>query len=319
MMSRALLFLIVGCVLGAAALPVTAKTSAAPKVAEAEGTLPFQGAARRFVLVAPHPAKGPVPLVVALHETGQTIAAFRRSLHFDAIAEREGIAVVYPEAIDLRWSYGRAIWQPMPTVNGEPADDLGFVTALIDWLVADGIADPTRIYVTGSSRGGLMTYTLACAIPDRLAAAAPLISGMTDLQIEDCRPSREVPLIVLNGNAGFSHSYDGWISDNGRLTSVPETLEFWRRRRGCRDQTYRYLPDRDPKDETRIAVLDYVKCESPAMLRLYRVENGGHTLPSFAPIEKPPADPSWRRSRDMETAEELWAIFRTLSLPSGNG
>lgn len=60
-------------------------------------------------------------------------------------------------------------------------------------------ADPARIYVTGVSRGGHMTYTIACALADRIAGAAPAITGMTDYQRENCRPARPVPLMVVAG------------------------------------------------------------------------------------------------------------------------
>jgi polyhydroxybutyrate depolymerase len=72
----------------------------------------------------------------------------------------------------------------MPTLAGEPVDDTGFIRVLIDALVGKRIADPARIYVAGASRGGLMA--IACALADRIAATAPLITGMTEWQRDDC-------------------------------------------------------------------------------------------------------------------------------------
>ena len=44
----------------------------------------------------------------------------------------------------------------------EGTDDVAFIVKLVDTYVADGTADPRRVYVTGLSNGGAMTMTLAC-------------------------------------------------------------------------------------------------------------------------------------------------------------
>lgn len=48
---------------------------------------------------------------------------------------------------------------------------------MIAQLVVNNKADPSRIYVLGDSRGGLMTYTAMCQLADQIAAAGPLITG----------------------------------------------------------------------------------------------------------------------------------------------
>ena len=164
-------------------------------------------------------------LVVGLNGTGENYHTWSG---FGAVADREGFVTVYPDAIEKRWSYGRPIIAPMPALAGEPVDDTGFIRRLIDDLVGKGIADPARVYVTGSSRGGLMAYTLACALADRIAAAAALITGMTDLQRDDCRPARPVPIMMIAGTSDTSQPYDGMRFATGRLLSVPDTMEFWR-------------------------------------------------------------------------------------------
>jgi polyhydroxybutyrate depolymerase len=147
----------------------------------------------------------PAPLVIVLHGIGGTGENFRTWATFDAVAEREGFVAVYPDAVDTKWSYGRPIEGPMPASGGETVDDVRFVRLLIDDLVEKKIVDPKRVYVTGMSRGALMTFTLACALADRLAAVAAVASGMTDHQREDCRPARPVPIMLIAGTkAAFS-------------------------------------------------------------------------------------------------------------------
>lgn len=261
---------------------------------------------------------GPRPLVIALHGRSQSAKQLREGvgccgLSFDALANREGFAVLYPEAVGLEWSYGRPIMAPMPAIDGEPVDDLGFIRSLIDGLVARQIADPARIYVTGVSRGGLMAFTLACALADRIAAFAPLITGMTDLQRDDCRPARPVPLLVIAGTNDLAQSYDGALARHGRLLSVPETMEFWRAQHGCTGQDIRLLPLREKPFRTTVLRVDWTGCKGNAPVTLYRVQGGGHQVPSLAPSDERTDSRFGPRNRDIETVEELWTFFKATS------
>ena len=53
-------------------------------------------------------------------------------------------------------------------------DDVGFISALIDLMIKDYNMDPNRVYMTGISNGAIMSYRLACEIPHKIAAIAPV-------------------------------------------------------------------------------------------------------------------------------------------------
>jgi polyhydroxybutyrate depolymerase len=285
-------------------------------LAHADEVLTFshQGIARTATIHAPAdlPA-GPAPVVIGLYGHGQTIEHFRDWLHLDATADREHFLVVYPEAVDHDWSYGRPIVNPMPAVGGEPVDDVGFIRRIIDDLIETKRGDPARIYVTGLSRGGLMTYTLACALADRVAAAAAAITGMTEFQREECRPARPVPLMVVAGTNDRVQMYDGWLAPRGRLLSVPETLEYWREQNGCTKQDGREVPHRERADTTRIWLVSWTDCRDGARLQFYRVNGGGHQVPSLSPNSERDAKRFGGRNRDIETADEIWSFVKNFS------
>jgi polyhydroxybutyrate depolymerase len=271
-------------------------------------TIVHQGAARTAVMHRPKGVNEPRPLVVALHGLSGTGASMRPWSGFDAVADREKFTVVYPDAVEKSWSYGRPINLPMPTIGGETVDDVGFIRLLIGELVARKVADPDRIYIAGVSRGGLMAYTLACALADRIAAAAPLIHGMTEYQREDCRPVRPVPILVL---AGTRDSAFGNQGRTGRLLSISETMGFWRTLHGCTRRTPVALPHRDETDATRVEVVTWTGCASGKQIVLYRVIGGGHQLPSLVQHPSPlSVEKFGRRNRDFETAEAVWAFFK---------
>jgi polyhydroxybutyrate depolymerase len=159
--------------------------------------------------------------------------------------------------------------------------------------------------VTGVSRDGLMAYTLACAFADRIAAAVATITGMTEYQRDDCRPARPVPLMVVAGTMDRVQPYDGWLFPRGRLLSVPETLEYWRMQNGCTRQEEKDVPHREASDRTGVWLFRWTDCRDGAGLQLYRVNSGGHQVPSFTPNSEQEARKMGRRNRDIETADEI--------------
>lgn len=289
--------------------------------ADERRSLTHQGVERFYELHIPANAPGATPpvqkraLVISLHGHEQTLDSLRAWLRFEPVADREGFVVALPEALQLKWSYGRPIVAPMPEASGAPADDVGFIRAIIERLAADGIADPARVYAAGLSRGGLMSFTLACAMADRLAGVAPMITGMTEYQIADCKPVRPVPMLVLAGTDDLVQRYDGWIVKNGRLASVPETMEYWRRIHGCTGQRSKPLPDIARNDRSSVGVVTWTGCATEGSLVYYRVFGGGHRLPSFEPPDTGPPGVYGARNRDIETAEEVWSFFKELRLP----
>lgn len=285
--------------------------------AQADGArvLPHQGVERRYHLHVPSAAAapGPKPLVVALHGFTQPVESLRAWLRLDRVADREGFAVAYPEAVEGRWSYSPAGGGvPLPGRGAEEVDDVGFLDALLDALAAEGVADPKRVYVIGNSRGALMAWTLACRRPNRYAAAAPLSSPMREANLAACSPARPVPIVAMAGTADPVQPYDGSPArpPQTRLLSVPETMEFWRRLHGCENQTSRWLPHREDDDPTRIELVEWTDCASGGPVLLYRVVGGGHQPPSFAPNTDEQRRRFGRRGQDVEAAEEIWKAFQ---------
>jgi polyhydroxybutyrate depolymerase len=146
-------------------------------------TFLYQGIERHYVLHKPTDRAGALPLVIALHGLNESVADFRQSWTMDAVASRERFAVLYPLALAGRWAYADSRPVKLPNENGF-VDDIGYLMSLLDKLIAEHIVDPSRIYVSGVSNGGLMAWALACRVPDRLAGVAPIISGMIDRQVE---------------------------------------------------------------------------------------------------------------------------------------
>ncbi len=282
-------------------------------------TLVHQGIVRQYDLHLPSsPAPGPRPLVIALHGLRQSTENLHAWLPLIPVADREGFVVAYPKALEGRWAYWPGARVFVPGQDANEVDDTGFIAAMVQSLVTEGIADPAHTYVTGESNGALMTYTLMCGRPDLFAAAAPLSSGMTEAQVADCHPDRQIPMLAVAGTADPIQSYDGWLPSPpaSRLLSVPETMEFWRRQHGCVGQTIHLLPHRDRDDATRTQRIEWTGCKAGSPVVLYKVTGGGHQPPSYSPNSEDIRRAFGRRGQDIETAEEVWNLFAAAS-PAG--
>jgi poly(3-hydroxybutyrate) depolymerase len=143
-------------------------------------------------------------------------------------------------------------------VHGKAADDVGFISNLLDELVGRKIVDPTRIYVIGDSRGGLMTFEIMCR----------------PIQHEACKPSVAVPILVVAGVNDPIQPHDGWLTEIRRLLSIPETMEFWRQQHGCTGQTRKPLLHRNE-------LWEWSGCKTLNAVKLYRVA-GGDTRSFYA-------------------------------------
>ena len=275
-----------------------------------EQSVSFQGVDRHFLLHLPSHPDGPVPLVVGLPGLGESPEELQASWTLDAVADRERFAVLYPAQLGDRWSYTPARAVKLP--DGTELDDVGFILRLVDQLVAYKIADPARIFVAGVSNGGLMAFTLVCRAPERFAAVAALITGMLEEQAEACHPAKQVPLMMLAGTMDYDQFYDGALGPNYRLMSVPETTEFWRKQRGCLAKQLTVAPVRTAADQTQAVMIDWSRCADPALLRFWRIDGAGHSLPSFRPLSdgEHPERPRGGRSQTIETAEEVWRFFQ---------
>lgn len=252
-----------------------------------------------------------IPLVLALHGGGGTAEGMiRLTQGLDGIAERESFIVAFPAGIDKQWNDGRE-------VNREgDIDDVGFLSTLIDHISEAYAIDPKRVYATGISNGGFMSFRLACELSDRIAAVAPVTAALSEDLYATCSPSQPVSILVINGTddplvpwegatIGFSREGPG----RGQTLSTPDTIAFWVEQNQCATEPDVTLAeDTDPGDGTRVRWEVHDQCDGPTEVVLCAIEGGGHTWPQgwqYLPVGVIGAT-----SQDVEGNEIVWRFFR---------
>lgn len=222
-------------------------------------TMIHAGLTRRGEVFAPATLdrSAPISLLVGLHGRGASGAALQ-STGLDAHAARLNFVMLYPDA-------ATADWEVEPGGAG-PADDLGFLRRLITEATAAFGADPRRVYVTGHSMGGFMSYRVGIELSELVAAIAP-VSGV--LVAPGGAPSTggARPVALLH-----QHAADDAIVPlqgfPGYSLSVKEALEYWARRNGARPSPTAARP------EAGVSAIRYTGGEAPVEGVTYA--GGGH-------------------------------------------
>lgn len=262
----------------------------------------------------------PAPLVLALHgyrkpEDAQFLRETPAELSWprlEALAGEHGFVAIFPAAYRGRWSLAPGLTNDKHD-DGTPIDDVGFLLHLVSTLVHDGIADPTRLYLTGISDGAIMTHRLICRSDAPFAAAAALIGTAHEDHISDCRPPFVPALMQLHGDQDPVLPYDGWIFKIGREVSVPEVMDHWRRLHGCTAQKGEYLDDVDPDDGSTVLRMEWTGCTRDPNVLLFKIKGGGHSVPAMDVPQR--SDPKRRINRDIDTMAEVWRFVSQARRP----
>lgn len=252
----------------------------------------------------------PAPLLIVLHGgggRGQSMETLTRG-GFNTLAERDGFLVVYPNGIDNQWNDGRDV--PSSTAHREDVDDVGFISQLIDHLGADYTLDYGRVYATGISNGGMMSYRLACELDERIVGIAAVAATMPLSYVETCQPGYPLPVMIINGTEDPLVPYEGGEIGFGRFSrdevlSTDETVNFWLTNNVCAaEPTSTIVYDDRPLDNTRARHLVYAACTDGMAVELYSIEGGGHTFPGGRQYFPPGM--IGVTSREIDAAEVIW-------------
>lgn len=267
------------------------------------------------------------PLVLAFHGLHMNSTMMIAMSGFNGASERHGFIVVYADSVGGRWSDG--------TNQAATAADVAYVEAIIERLGKVANIDRRRIYACGISNGGYFTQALACAIPDKIAAAGSVAAPLMEQAARTMQSGKPVPIaFILGSDDPLIPWGDGRVKDLGKLgealglsslgsidssmvrmgglMSVPETIAFWtNHNHSSTTPTASQLPDRDPKDGTRIKREQYGS--GPNEVLLYTIEGGGHTWPGCINLQAI-SGISGNISQDASGSELLWEFFRNHSL-----
>ena len=132
--------------------------------AQTRKTITSEGQKREYLQYAPSDLGSKRPLIISCHGMNQS-AKYQWDMLKDAktLADKEKFVIVLPEGINNGWD-----------ISGDR--DINLIKDLIAQMKKDFDIDEKRVYLSGFSMGGMLTYHAMNKIPDVIAAFAP-ISG----------------------------------------------------------------------------------------------------------------------------------------------
>ena len=262
-----------------------------------DGSITFAGIQRDYILYVPEiytPGEA-VPLILNFH--GYTSNAFEQLNYgdFRPIADTAGFIVVHPMGtVDLlgntHWNVG---W------GTSSVDDLGFTAALIDSLSAKFSINKDRIYSTGMSNGGFMSYHLACELSERIAAIASVTGTMNVNQPATCSPGHPMPVMEIHGTADATVPYTG----NFLFGTTPAAVAYWVTYNNCESTpSITAIPDTDGGDGCTAEHQVYTGGNNGSTVEHFKIINGEHTWPGSA-------FGGLGTNQDIDACNEIWRFF----------
>ncbi|MEE2750152.1 MAG: PHB depolymerase family esterase [Myxococcota bacterium] len=247
----------------------------------------------------------PAPVVFNLHGERGSAELTPYYTQMNPTADAHGFVVVYPQGIQ---GVGADQYDPLATWNAsaeccgnaldQNVDDVTYFRSVLSELKTQIWVDETRVYATGISNGGLMSYRLACEASDLFAAIAPVATPGTDWSA--CALTQGVGIFQIHGTndqcapfTGGNQTCGGCVQDYSNTVfgtsldlelwscaSIPDTLATWRARQSC--------PQGSGTETYSVGTAQcktWAPCNDESQVTLCTVGNMGHTWPGGLHIE----------------------------------
>lgn len=266
------------------------------------------GKTRTYEIYIPasYVVSNPVPLVIGLHGTTSSGALFQQYRGFNNIADTANFIAVYPDGSSILgiryWNYG--------IMSTTSADDLGFLEALVDTIIANYSILENRVYCAGMSNGSFMAYYLACNSL-KFAAIAGVTGSMSVNMYNACGSANPIPVLHMHGTDDSTNPYEGTSSMKG----IEEVIHFWVQKNQCSTTPSIYsVSNSNTTDGATATQFVYENGIHGNSVELFKITGGGHSWPGH-----PMPSSSEVTCMDFDASKEIWRFFskseRVLSLP----
>lgn len=210
----------------------------------------------------------PTPLLVLLH--GFSASGPLQDLLFRLKPEVEARTVLYAYPNGTFDEGGSRFWNATEACcdfGDIGVDDSAYLRALIEEIQAHYNVDDRRIYFSGHSNGGFMSYRMACDHADLIAGIAGLAGAMLS-DPTDCAATEPVHVLHIHGTEDGSVQYEG-LTGPGDLSGYPgaaESVAYWADQGGC---------DATPTDGAAMNLDNYIDGDETAVSRHDGCDPGG--------------------------------------------
>jgi polyhydroxybutyrate depolymerase len=251
-------------------------------------------------------SSGPVPVVFNFH--GYTSSNIQQEFYgdFRPIADTANFILVHPQGTVIGGSTG---WNNFGALGTSP-DDIGFVSDMIDSLAANYNINKNRIYATGLSNGGFMSYDLACLLSNKITAIASVAGSQVPIHASSCNALHPTPIMQIHGDIDAVVSYTG-VGGIISCLHVDTLIKNWVTYNNCNTTpSLTSLPDINTTDNSTVQHFVYTGGTNGSTVELYKIIGGGHTWPG-SPF---PVPSNGNTNLDFSASKEIWRFFSQYAL-----
>jgi len=236
---------------------------------------------RYYYIQLAHPeAEGPSSVLFNLHGYGSNALEQMNYTNFNNLAntEENNFILIHPQGAPLNTvlTSSSSHWNSGGWTIGSTVDDVDFIDTIIKLVSQKYNLNQDRIYSTGMSNGGFMSYHLACNLSSKIAAVASVTGSMSKETYEDCNPAHPTSILQVHGTIDATVPFDG--NSALGMRSINDVMDYWKLYNAC---------DVDPTSiitdyfDIEIAVQHdtYSNCLNDVNVELYKIEGMGHTWP----------------------------------------
>lgn len=243
-----------------------------------------------------------LPLVVVLHGGGGNGRGLRNTYGFKPLVENRECVAVYPSALKGGW---------LP-------NDVAFLDAVIDEVFQREEADRKRLFITGASRGGLMTFIMAAKSKHKIKAAGTVIASQMKALADEFPISRPIDFAMIAGTKDPLMPYDGgWGAmrkpkktgdPKARILSVQESIKLLLKANKMTGEPVVFsLGNKNKEDGCTNEVRFWRNAKTKRRVMLVTVKGGGHVVPGGRQyLPKSLIGPV---CKDFNHAQVMWEFF----------
>ncbi len=261
-------------------------------------SIDVNGTDRQFILYVPniYDASTPAPLLFCFHGYGSSASTNYAYTKFRDIADTAGFVLIHPQGST------DAFGTPHFNVGWGTSnvDDVAFTEAMIEYAEGNYNINSSRIYSTGMSNGGFMSYHLACNLSDKIAAVASVTGSMSPSTFNNCNPSHPTPALQIHGTSDGTVPYEG---DPLFTKGIDDVINYWVTYNNC-DPTASVtpIPDINAGDNTTVDHFVHGGGDNGVSVELFKVYDGDHDWPgAFGNL-------------DIDASAEVWKFFMQFDL-----
>jgi polyhydroxybutyrate depolymerase len=237
-----------------------------------------KGLDRYYYIQLAHPeAEGSSSVLFNLHGYGSNALEQMYYTNFNNLAntKENNFILIHPQGAPLNTvlTSSSSHWNSGGWTIGSTVDDVDFIDTIIKLVSQKYNLNQGRIYSTGMSNGGFMSYHLACNLSSKIAAVASVTGSMSKETYEDCNPDHPTSILQVHGTIDATVPFEG--NSALGMRSINDVMNYWKLYDACDTEPVSIITD---YFDIEISVQHdtYLNCLNDVQVELYKIEGMGH-------------------------------------------